>query len=330
MPPVRPLRLLLFVLAVALCSSSLLAFSPTSWWSSRTDVRAYDDPLAALRAVERRFPLVPDGRFRLRFATHHVQSLARHGDRWFLTSVEDLGQATTESALFEHGDVRRKLADGRGHLFVADGRGIKVADLPLGTGTIHQPGGMSHDGRDLWIPVAEPWQYGHSHVLRVDLTTLQVRRAFAFDDHLAGVVVDPTSRRLVAWNWSSETWYVFTPDGRLLHRQRDPLRLFDAQDAKLLPTGDLLVSGVRHGIGGLAVLTPTFAVKHIQYLPEKTPAGAALTANPMELAWRDGRLYLYFAADDDRTHLARFRLNVPERLPVSRLEEFHELGGGEF
>ncbi len=298
-----------------------LLLSTTAW--ARTGPYG---PHKAIHMVERRFPLTPIGQFRLRFQSYKPQGLVKFKKHFYLSSAELINRKGFENVLFEKGGRQEKKANGRAHLFVFDKNGILHKDVHLSMGTLYHPGGMSHDGTHLWIPVSENWQYGHSMVLKVNLETLHVERVFTFDDHLAGLVVNKKKERLYAWNWSSETWYVFTLKGRLLHKQPDPIRLFDVQDAKLLPTGDILASGARHNIGGIAVLTPQFKMRHCLYLPEKSPKGLAITNNPMDYEWKNGKFHLFFAPNDERTHLAMFHLGPTEKLPLSRWHYLHQHG----
>ena len=168
-------------------------------------------PNKALHMVERRFPLTPIGQFRLRFNSYQPQGLVKFGDQFFLSSLEIIERKGHENIFFQKDSRQEKKAHGRAHLFVFDRNGILHKDIHLAMGTLCHPGGMSHDGQYLWVPVSESWQYGHSMVLRINLETLNVQRVFTFDDHLAGVVVDKKNKRLFAWNWSSESWYVFSP-----------------------------------------------------------------------------------------------------------------------
>ena len=282
-------------------------------------------PNKELHMVERQHPMRPIGQFRLRFKSYQPQGLVKHNELFYLSSLEIIKRKGHENVLFKKDSRQDKRAHGRAHLFVFDRNGILHKDVHLSMGTLCHPGGMSHDGEHLWVPVSESWQYGHSMMLRVNMKTLNVQRVFTFDDHLAGVVVDKKRERLFTWNWSSESWYVFTLEGRLLHKQPDPIRLFDVQDAKLLPSGEILASGARHNMGGIAVLSPQFRLRHFLYIPEKTPEGRAISENPMDYEWKRGKFHLFFAPDDNRTHLAMFRL-ASEKLPVSRWHRLYEHG----
>src|SRR5687768_7767588 len=104
------------------------------------------------------------------FPTYHPQGLAAAGDTLFVSSVEIL--EPTERFPTPRDGLDRTPGKGRGHLFKMARDGRLLGQAELGESDIYHPGGIDHDGRWLWVPVAEYRPDSASIVYRVDPATL--------------------------------------------------------------------------------------------------------------------------------------------------------------
>jgi hypothetical protein len=62
------------------------------------------------------------------------------------------------------------------------------------------PGGISYDGANVWVPVAQYRPNSSAIIYRVDASSLAVSKQFEVNDHIGGIVLDQTTGRLIGNN----------------------------------------------------------------------------------------------------------------------------------
>lgn len=222
----------------------------------------------------------------LAFDAHHPQGLVKHGERFYLTSVE------------------KKLFRGRGwiHEFSADGR--EVRRRQIASGKQYHPGGLDFDGTALWTAVAEYRPRSSARVVRIDLATLEPQTAFTVTDHLGALVRLADCDTFVGASWGAEWLYTLDAKGAVLARRANPSRWIELQDCKYLDGQVMLGAGFdgdRAGVELFRLDTNTLAKR----LPigVKSDRGSPMTRNPLAAELVDGRVRLYCVPDDGRSVL---------------------------
>lgn len=232
----------------------------------------------------------------LAFDAHHPQGLTRHGELWWLTTV----------------DIERE----RGHVLAFDDGGTLVHDVAVGSGPRFHPGGFDVRGDTLTVAVAEYRPSSSTIVVAVDARTLEVTERFVVDDHLGAVaVLDDSS--VVGFTWGSRHYLWFDADGAPTGRAANPSHFVDHQDLQVLTDGALLCSGVAGlavpgggvQLGGIAVVEASTGAIRVE-LPVTTcsPAGRVITFNPLHARVDDGSLVVTVLPDDGRADLLTYRL----------------------
>ena len=89
----------------------------------------------------------------LNFQTYHTEGLAITDKHIFLSAVQII--EPTEKYPSPVNGYDRTPGKGVGHLFVMDRQGHLQKDITLGEGDMYHPGGISYDGTDVWVPVAQ-------------------------------------------------------------------------------------------------------------------------------------------------------------------------------
>lgn len=225
----------------------------------------------------------------LRFPAFHPQGLVRHGELWWLTTVDVVGV--------------------RGHLLAFDDDGAPQADLLIGDGAEFHPGGFDVADGVAHIPVAEYAPHSSTSLWRVDLDDPDPTVAFHLHDHLGAICFRPERNEHVAVTWGSREILRLSADGVELDRVSNPSHFIDIQDNQRVGPDVLLCSGVSFppsgesfvGIGGVGLLhLDELAWLHQVPIVERTPAKRPITYNPVwaELA-ADGSLLLSVVPDDD-------------------------------
>jgi uncharacterized protein DUF6454 len=246
--------------------------------------------------------------------TYHPEGIVRLGDRYLVSAVEvtEPTQRYPDGAMIDGTD--RTNGAGIGHLMEFGADGSRVADDALtapGDPEYH-PGGLDYDGHDVWTVLAQYRPNSTATFVRIDPQTREARPVLHADDHLGGVVHDPTQHRLVGLNWGARKALTFdlgTPEAGPLSTVTNPSQFVDYQDCKGLGRPE----GYAHPImlcGGLASYG-TFQLGGIGLLDQETleplaevpitqlsDAGNVLTRNPIDVAVVDGRLRLYLLPDD--------------------------------
>jgi hypothetical protein len=244
----------------------------------------------------------------LTFPTHHPQGFARWGDRLFMSTVEIIERPVIGPT---PDGYDRTPGRGVGHLLVTDLAGRLQADIVLGEGHKYHPGGIDVDERGtVWVPVAEYRPNSHAMVYAVDARTLAVREVFRFDDHVGGIVRDTTDGKLHGVSWGSRRLFTWSTSGRLLHRTDNESHFVDYQDCAAHSARKAICTGIteyrnppfgggRFDLGGIAVVDlRDSTVGHEVPVTVLSPAGHALTRNPVHLEVIGDELHLWAAPDD--------------------------------
>lgn len=162
-------------------------------------------------------------RYQLQFNAYHVQGLVVSDTVLFVTAVDRLRR---QGWLFQ---VHR-----------ASGRLMQAVELTEGL-RIH-PGGLSFDGRWLWIPNATYDPHGSTRILALSPQDLSVQHSFTVQHHVSLLAAD-SQGRLYGSDWNSQYFFVWDFAGRLLVRVPNPTKVA-YQDCKLVDAY-LLCGGYR-------------------------------------------------------------------------------------
>lgn len=244
---------------------------------------------------------------KLAFRTHHPQGMSIVGERFFLSSVEVIDRAQ---------------AQGKGHLFEVGFEGQLRRHIRLGEGAAYHPGGIDHDGRWLWVPVAEYRPDSRSLVYRVDPESLVAERVFEFQDHLGALVCDRENRRLVGVSWGSRRvyrWDLLPDEDRPRDAQAPVTSLngshyVDYQDGQhLAGTSWALFGGLGRlsrgdapdvVLGGLELVDlGELRAVHQLPVPLQTKGGRSLLQNPVAVQVAPVGLRCYFLPEDEDSTL---------------------------
>lgn len=126
-------------------------------------------------------------KIKLNFPTYHTEGLAITPDHLFLSSVQII--EPTQKYPSPVGGYDRTPGRGLGHLFVMDRQGHLQKDITLGEGDMYHPGGISYDGTNVWVPVAQYRPNSSAIIYRVNAQTLGVTKQFEVKDHIGGIVL---------------------------------------------------------------------------------------------------------------------------------------------
>jgi hypothetical protein len=299
-----------FVISAAAALATALLIPAGS--SAVAGPAARDSTLAAdLRVVDRTTAWTQVSKLKLDFPTYHPEGLVVTKDRFYLSSTQIIEPTVTYPVPV--GGYDRTPGKGIGHLFVIDRAGKLIKDVILGHDIVYHPGGIDLNGDDLWVPVAQYRPNSSAEIDHVDLRTLRVTRLLTVDDHVGGIVYDPTTGRLVGNNWGSRTFYEWTRGGRAAGTWRNPENLLDFQDCQYVPSGKMACGGITgypqtpaaggaaavYELGGVALLD-----LHRRTIVNEFPfqrwsdAGHVMTRNPLKFA-ADGDVLTMWAAPDN-------------------------------
>lgn len=328
-----PLRTLAGSAALAVAAAGALATStptvPLAAVSSATAAKAKDsDLVASFGEVTRSTAWTRTGTLHLDFPTFHTEGLVVTKDHLFLSSVEILEPTQKYPSPVDGYD--RTAGKGVGHLFVMDRQGHLQKDIVLGEGDMYHPGGISYDGRNVWVPVAQYRPDSSAIIYRVDARTLHVAEQFRVDDHIGGIVLDKTTGELVGNSWGSRQFYAWSPRGRERSTWANPSHFVDYQDCQYVASAKMLCGGVTnlpqtpaaggaasvYELGGLALIDlRTHAVLHEVPFQQWSSAGHAMTRNPLKLTADGKHLTMYAAPDNGEevngTELFTYTADVP-------------------
>jgi hypothetical protein len=250
-------------------------------------------------------------KLKLNFPTYHTEGLAITPDHLFLSSVQIL--EPTQKYPSPVGGYDRTPGKGIGHLFVMDRQGHLQKDITLGEGDMYHPGGISYDGANVWVPVAQYRPNSSAIIYRVDAGSLAVRKQFEVNDHIGGIVLDQTTGHLVGNNWGSRRFYEWTLQGQQVRTWENNSFFTDYQDCQYVPAAKMICGGVTnlpqtpaaggsnatYELGGVSMidLRSHDILREVPFQQWST-AGHVMTRNPVKLAATGNQLTLWAAPDN--------------------------------
>jgi len=320
---------------LTLASASLLALTAggvalgQAAGSEAATAPAADGDLARdFGAVDRNTVWNEVDRLKLDFPTFHPEGLVVTDNRIFLSSVEVI--EPTQKYPSPVGGYDRTPGKGVGHLFVMNREGELQKDIVLGEGDMYHPGGISYDGTDVWVPVAQYRPDSSAIIYKVNAQSLKATEQFRVQDHIGGIVRDETTGHLVGNNWGSRRFYDWRPDGSTTSAWANPSHFVDYQDCQYVASAKMLCGGVTnlpqtpaaggagatYELGGMALIDlHTHAILHEVPFQKWSTAGHVMTRNPLKLAADGNRMTMWAAPDNgdegNGTELYTFRADVP-------------------
>lgn len=214
--------------------------------------------------------------------THHVQGIDLGDERLWVSSVD---KESRQGYLQEFSTATGKL----------------LRSATLAEGERFHPGGMSSDGKSLWIPVAEYRRHSTSVIQKRNLRSLELEFSFTVDDHIGCLAVTPTE--LIGGNWDSREFYVWDHQGRLLRKVANPTPN-GYQDMKYFD-GKLVAAGLLPRKTGAIDWLDAGSFRLLQRVPiGQTSRGVPFTNEGMAL--RGDQLFLL--PEDAPSRLFQFRL----------------------
>lgn len=269
------------------------------------------------------------GSIPLDFQTYHPQGLTFALGRMFLSSVEILEDPPPAGR--DPDPHRRAPGRGRGHIFVLDGDGNLLEDIPVGEGDIYHPGGIDYDGSVVWISVAEYRPGQESIVYSLDPATLALTERFRVPDHISWVTSNAARQLVYGASWGSRSIYTWTHDGKELDRWENPSHFIDYQDCLHAGEGVIIASGISvlggacapFELGGFATVdVGQRRIMHEFPVPLYSAAGHVVTRNPFTASLDSGTLTVWVAPDDGDepggTRILRYATSVLN--PIPRLQ----------
>ena len=221
----------------------------------------------------------------LRGDTHHVQGIEFDEHRLWVTSVDK--------------------AERKGYLqeFSLDA-GERLRTVDVTNGERFHPGGISADGKSIWVPVAEYRRDSSSIVQKRSLRTLELEFQFDVADHIGCIAVAPGV--LVGANWDSRDFYVWDGTGRLMRKVPNPTTNA-YQDIKFVD-GQLVASGHLPGQAGAIDWLEYPSLRLIRRISVGQTSRGVLYTNE-GMAIRGDQLFLL--PEDSPSRLFQFRVVAP-------------------
>jgi hypothetical protein len=199
---------------------------------------------------------------------HHVQGIDVEGDTLWVSSVD---KETKKGHLY-------KLHRQTGHI---------LAQVEVQDGEKFHPGGLTLDGDDLWLPVAEYRRSSTAQIQRRDKRTLRLISKFEVNDHIGCIAA--SRNRLYGGNWDTREIYEWTKSGKLLDKRNNNTGT-RYQDMKFVKD-QLIAAGLRSkGKGAIDWLDPKSLQPVRREELETTDRGIVYTNEGMTL--RDNKIYL--------------------------------------
>ena len=287
------------VLAAVLCGAATASAGPVT-----TD----GELASSFMQVDRNTAWSQVDKLHLDFPTYHTEGLAMTRDHLFLSSVQII--EPTQKFPSPVGGYDRTPGKGVGHLFVMDRQGHLQKDIILGEGDMYHPGGIDFDGRSVWVPVAQYRPDSSAIIYKINARTLRVSKQFKVNDHIGGIVLDPTTHRLVGNNWGSRRWYSWTLGGAQTDTWLNPSHFVDDQDCQYVETAKIVCGGVtnlpqapgatgNYELGGMSLTDlRTHQILHEVPLQRWSTAGHVMTRNPLKLLGNGNTIDLWAAPDN--------------------------------
>ncbi|GAB3652981.1 DUF6454 family protein [Nocardioides korecus] len=296
----------------ALAALALLMGGAATAAADTARAHRHDGALARdVAALDRTTAWTQVDKIKLDFPTYHTEGLAITPDHLFLSAVQII--EPTQKYPSPVGGYDRTPGKGIGHLFVMDRAGHLQRDITLGSGDVYHPGGISYDGHDVWVPVAQYRPDSSAIVYRVDARSLAVHRQFGVEDHVGGIVRDASTGHLVGNTWGSRRFYEWTTRGKLLKTWQNNSFFTDYQDCQYAATAKMICGGVTnlpqtptaggdtatYELGGITLIDlRSHDVLREVPLQKWSSAGHVITRNPVKLAADGTRLTLWAAPDN--------------------------------
>jgi hypothetical protein len=226
--------------------------------------------------------LPPLGVIELTSPLEHVQGIDVHDHRIWVSSVDRHSR--------------------KGFLRIFDLRsGRLLRETEVQDGERFHPGGVSLDGRSVWVPVAEYRANSTSVIQRRNRETLALEASFPVADHIGCIA--RAGAHLAGGNWDSRILYRWTRDGRETGRVTNASGVA-FQDLKAYGAGLLIGGGlVDKREGAVAVVDPANGQARQRWSAGRTDRGVLLTQEGLALV--RGRLYLL--PEDGRGRLFIYR-----------------------
>ena len=266
----------------------------------------------------------------LHFQTYHPEGLALTPQHIVLSAVQVI--VPPKMYPTPRGGYDRTPGKGVGHVFVMDRQGHLQRDIILGEGTMYHPGGMDFDGSSVWVPVAQYRPNSSAIIYRITATTLAVHRQFEVNDHIGGIIRDPTTGHLVGNNWGSRRFYEWTLQGRNIAAWANPGYFIDYQDCQHLADRTMICGGIAelpqtasagatsatYELGGLALINlRNHSAVHEVPFQKWSPAGHGATRNPFKISASGDQLTVRVAPDNgdenNGTSILTYRATVSSR-----------------
>ena len=109
---------------------------------------------------------------------------------------------------------------------------------------MYHPGGISYDGKSIWLSVAEYRPNSKSIIYKINPKTMNAKEAFRTNDHIGGIFHDEKQHTLKAVSWGSRTFYAFNEKGKILSKSNNPSHFIDYQDCETAGKENLICSGI--------------------------------------------------------------------------------------
>lgn len=276
-----------------------------------THARSDGDLARDFAAVDRNTTWNQVDKLRLGFPTFHTEGLAITPDHLFLSAVQVL--EPTKKYPTPVGGYDRTPGKGIGHLFVMDRRGHLQKDISFSQGDVYHPGGISFDGTNVWVPVAQYRPNSTAIIYRVNATSLAVTKQFEVKDHIGGIVLDQTTGHLVGNNWGSRRFYDWTLQGKQVRSWDNSSFFTDYQDCQYVPSAKMICGGITnlpqtptaggssatYELGGLSMidLRSHDVLREVPFQKWST-AGHVMTRNPVKMSATGNQLTLWAAPDN--------------------------------
>ena len=305
-----PLRMLAGAAAIALllggATAANAASDNTNPAAGRQSAAGRDGDLARdFDAVDRNTAWTQVDKLKLNFPTYHTEGLAITADHLFLSAVQIL--EPTQKYPGPVSGYDRTPGKGVGHLFVMDRQGHLQKDIMLGDGDMYHPGGISSDGTNVWVPVAQYRPNSSAIIYRVDATQPRRHRAVPRRGPHRRHRRDQTTGHLVGNTWGSRRFYEWTPTAQA-DPWDNPSYFIDYQDCQYVPSAKMICGGVTnlpqtpvrrrcratYELGGVAMIDlQSHAILREVPFQKWSTAGHVMTRNPVKLAAEGNQLTLW-------------------------------------
>jgi len=212
---------------------------------------------------------------------HHVQGIDVEAEFVWVSSVDRAQKKGFLSRLNRH-----------------TGKLINIVEVQ--DGDKFHPGGITLDGENLWVPVAEYRRNSASVIQLRDKRTLRLLRQFEVSDHIGCIAA--SNNRLFGGNWDTLEIYEWDKKGKQISKRPNPTGT-RFQDLKLID--DRLIGGGLRGKGQGAVdyLNPKSLELMRRIEVQTTDRGTVFTNEGMTV--RGGRYYLLPEDDPSRLFVLR-------------------------